>query len=464
MKLALSSKGLICLLAAGVFFTSPACAETLQEAVKYMIETNPQVRSAAHGRLARDQQIRQARSGYLPTFDLEAGAGKNWMDRTIRERELIDPEAKVPPGEEPAYKWDDKTYSNDLTPLEARAILRQNIFHGLATRNEIERQQARVRSGAYSVQATSEDTALKTVSAYLEVLRRQELVKLAEKNLDLHQRMTDKVWQRSTAGVGTTADIDQIETRLNLAKSDLVISKQNLMESEANYLSLVGRLPVDLVLPEPNDSLLPLSIEDAVQEAVDSRPGLKAAIADIEARRKARAIADAPFMPIIDIEAQESWDDEIEVADESKEEFKVMLTLRYNLFNGFKDEARKAEATQLISEAREIRNQTERKVVESVQLSWRAYQSAIHRLPLLEKRVMYAKESATAYEQQWEIGKRTLLDVLNTEAEYISADRQRVNAEFDLLYAQYRLLNGIGKLVPSLELEWPEESRLADGS
>jgi adhesin transport system outer membrane protein len=429
-----------------------------------MIETNPQVRSAAHGRLARDQQIRQARSGYLPTFDLEAGAGKNWMDRTIRERELIDPEAKVPPGEEPAYKWDDKTYSNDLTPLEARAILRQNIFHGLATRNEIERQQARVRSGAYSVQATSEDTALKTVSAYLEVLRRQELVKLAEKNLDLHQRMTDKVWQRSTAGVGTTADIDQIETRLNLAKSDLVISKQNLMESEANYLSLVGRLPVDLVLPEPNDSLLPLSIEDAVQEAVDSRPGLKAAIADIEARRKARAIADAPFMPTIDLEAQENWDDEIEVADESKEEFKVMLTLRYNLFNGFKDEARKAEATQLISEAREIRNQTERKVVESVQLSWRAYQSAIHRLPLLEKRVMYAKESATAYEQQWEIGKRTLLDVLNTEAEYISSDRQRVNAEFDLLYAQYRLLNGIGKLVPSLELEWPKESRLADGS
>jgi adhesin transport system outer membrane protein len=464
MKFALSSKYLACLMAVGMISVGSVRAENLQDAVKYMLGTNPDIRSAAYSRLARDEQVRQARSGYLPTFDLEAGAGKNWLDRTVQERKLVDPNVKVPAGQESLTYLDDVTYSNDLTPLEARAVLRQNIFEGFATQNEIERQTARVRSGAYGVQAIAEDTALKGVFAYLEVLRRQELVTLSEKNLAVHEKITEKVTLRSTSGVGSTADLDQIETRLNLAKSDLVASKQNLLEAEANYLSLIGKMPVALVKPEVAEDLLPKSLEDAQKLAVANRPALKGAQADIESRRKARELANAPFYPTLDLEAQENWEDDVEVADETKEEFRVMLTLRYNLFNGFKDEARRAEATKLISEAREIRNQTHRKVVESVQLSWRAFDSARMRLPLLEKRVKYARETAIAYNEQWALDKRTLLDVLNTEAEYISADRQRLNAEYDLLYAQYRLLNGIGKLVPSLKLEWPQESRLASDS
>jgi len=427
-----------------------------------MIETNPDVRSAVYGRLARDEEVRQARAGYYPTFDAEAGAGQSWYDRDYRQEEVIDPKKKVPEGEDPEMHWVGKSESDDLTPLEARLSLRQNLFAGMSTWNEVDRQEARVRSGAYTIQATSEDTALKTVSVYLEVLRRQELVTLSEKNLAVHQRITKKVSLRSNAGVGSTADLDQIETRLNLAESDVVVSKLNLNESEINYLALVGRSPADLIKPSVSDSLLPDSMEDAEQQAVAYRPALKAATADLESRRKARDIADSPFMPTIDLDAEQSWEEESSAVDESRDEFKIMVKLRYNFFNGFKDHARKAEATHLISEAREIRNNTHRKVVESVQLSWRSYLAAKSRLPYLTDRVKYAKATAESYNKQWGIGKRTLLDVLNTEAEAISAIKERLNTEYDLLYNQYRVLNGMGQLVNGLGAEYPQESRVEE--
>ncbi len=462
MKFALTSKRLISLFVAGMFTASPVYAESLQEAVQYMIETNPDVRSSVYGLLARDEEVRQARAGYYPTFDAEAGAGLSHYNRDYQERALVDPNKSTPPGEEPEMYWKDKSSSDDYAPMEARLSLRQNVFAGMSTWNEVERQQARVRSGAYAVQATSENTALKTASAYLQVLRRQELVTLAKENLAIHQRITDKVELRTNSGVGSMADVDQIETRLNLAKSDVVVSELNLQESETNYLALVGRMPVDLVKPVVPASRMPVSMEDAEQFALANQPTLKSAVADLESRRKAKDVAESAYMPTIDLEAEQNWHDQTEQSDDKTDELKVMVQLRYNLFNGWKDEARNAEAAYLISEARSVRNHTHRQVVESIQLSWRSYKASMTRLPYLQQRAEYAKATAESYNKQWEIGKRTLLDVLNTEAERISADQEQLNTEYDILYAQYRVLSSTGQLVNGLGVEYPEESRIEE--
>lgn len=452
MKFALTSKRLVCLLVAGMFTTGPVYAESLQEAVKYMIETNPDVRSSVYGLLARDEEVRQARAGYYPTFDVEAGAGLSQYERTFQDRVFEGQDAH----------WEEKTTTDDYTPMEARLSLRQNVFAGLATMNEVQRQQARVRSGAYTVQATSEKTALKTVSAYLQVLRRQELVTLAQENLDIHQRITNKVELRKNSGVGSMADVDQIETRLNLAKSNVVVSQLNLQESETNYLSLVGRMPVNLVKPVSPASKMPVSLEEAEQISLNNQPALKSAVADLESRREAKDVAESVYMPTIDIEAEQNWNDETEQSNDKTDELKVMVQLRYNLFNGWKDKARNAEASHLVNEARAIKNHTHRQVIESIQLSWRSLKAAESRLPYLEQRAQYAKATAESYNKQWEIGKRTLLDVLNTEAERISADQEQLNTEYDVLYSQYRVLSGTGQLVNGVGVEYPLESRIED--
>lgn len=411
-----------------------APAETLQDAVKTMLSTNPDVRSAAHNRLARDEEVRQARAGYFPTLDVQAGAGKDYVDRPI---------------------------DADLDPTLVQVSVRQNLFAGLATTNEVDRQQARVASQSYLVRSTANNTALKASDVYLEVLKNQAVVDLAKENLTLHERIADQIKLRSESGVDSRADMDQIQSRLNLAHANLIVAQQNLLDARTNFNAVVGSPPQQLVRPTPPTVTLPASLVEAEQLALAAHPQLKSANADLQARREQDEVARSPFMPRIDLEADKTYQQENSYGSSydgyEEEDLRVFVRVRYNLFNGWKDEARKQETVHLINEAQEIRNHTHRQVVESIHLSWQALEAAKQKLAFIKKRLQFAASTAQAYTKQWNIGQRTLLDVLDAEAERIDSARQLVTAEYEELYAQYRILNGLGQLIPALQLQWPKE-------
>lgn len=411
-----------------------APAETLQDAVKTMLSTNPDVRSAAHNRLARDEEVRQARAGYFPTLDVQAGAGKDYVDRPI---------------------------DADLDPTLVQVSVRQNLFAGLATTNEVDRQKARVASQSYLVRSTANNTALKASDVYLEVLKNQAVVDLAKENLTLHERIADQIKLRSESGVDSRADMDQIQSRLNLAHANLIVAQQNLLDARTNFNAVVGSPPQQLVRPTPPTVTLPASLAEAEQLALAAHPQLKSANADLQARREQDEVARSPFMPRIDLEADKTYQQENSYGSSydgyEEEDLRVFVRVRYNLFNGWKDEARKQETVHLINEAQEIRNHTHRQVVESIHLSWQALEAAKQKLAFIKKRLQFAASTAQAYTKQWNIGQRTLLDVLDAEAERIDSARQLVTAEYEELYAQYRILNGLGQLIPALQLQWPKE-------
>jgi adhesin transport system outer membrane protein len=418
--------GSLCLFGTGV-----ASAETLGEAVTEVLQTHPQVRAQAYNRLAKDQEVGQAKAGYFPTLDIEGAIG--WAD----------------------YQEPDV---GNLDPREASISVRQNVFNGMATINEVSRTEAGAKSSAYALQGVSENMALRTAAAYLEVLRRQEIVSLAQENLLNHQRIADQVELRSNSGVGSQADADQVQGRLSLAQSNVVVTETNLMDAKTNYLALVGHLPGDLNKPVSPEGWMPPSIDEAEKIALDEHPTLKSANADLEARKFQDDVADSPFYPILDLELDQIWQEDM-TSDETREEKTIaMVRLRYNLFNGFNDRSRQLQTTQLVSEAREIRNNTARQVVESLRLSWMAYQAVVQREEYVKKHVDASQATTESYSKQFDLGKRTLLDVLDTEAELIEAKRDLIDVMYDGLYAQYRILNSMGRLTETLGLSLPEES------
>jgi outer membrane protein, adhesin transport system len=413
-----------------------SAGETLQEAVQYMIETNPEVRTVVYNRLARDQQVTQARAGYFPEVGIMAGAGFQEVDKPV---------------------------DQSLEPWEYTLSLRQNVFRGWQDMNEVQRQEARVRSQAYVIRSAAENTALHTARMYLEVLRKQSFVDLAKENLQIHQRIYDQIRLRSESGIDRRADLNQVESRLALAESNVIVTETNLIDAQTNYLGVVGHLPEALVMPDPPDAFMPASLEEAQEEALLGHPTLRQAEEDLAARKSQDDVARAPFMPIVDLELDKTWSEDLEYGLNTEEENLIgMVRVRWNFFRGWKDQARKAETSYLVSEAREIRNNTHRQVIENIRLSWMAYQAAMNRMEYLQKRVDSSEATALAYSRQWDIGKRTLLDVLDAEAERIDARRQLIDAQFDGLIARYRIMNGMGKMVHSLDLDWPEEAYIGD--
>ena len=421
------------LLACGlvIALSAPSQGETISEAVDKVIQTNPRVQSQIHNRLARDQEVVQARAGYYPTLDGYAAGG--WANY----REPIE---------------------DDLNPYEAGFSLRQNVFRGFADQGEIARQEARVASSAYLLQGTSEDLALDTARVYINVLRKQELKQIADENLEIHLRIADQIKLRSDSGVGSQADTDQINGRLALAQSNVVIAETNLQDARSEYLAVVGNLPMDLTQPLPPNSRLPNSLEEATLAALGSNPILKSAAADLEARQQQYEVAKAPYYPILDIELDQRWDEDISLSEGERDWFSALGRVRYNFFNGFRDQGRKAETLEQVSEAREIKNNTERQVVESMRLSWMAYMSVLDRIDYLRNYMKSSRSTAIAYAKQFDIGKRTLLDVLDAEAEAVNARADLVDAEADGLFAQYRMLAATGQLVDTFGLAWPEQA------
>jgi len=406
-------------------------AETLKQAVEVMLQSHPEVRSGAYNRLGRDEEVREAKAGYLPTLDFSVGYGV---------QEIQEPE------------------SDTLYPELYTLGLRWNLFTGLATKNEVDRQKSRVNSSAYSLQATADQIALKTARVYVGVLRERELLALANEDLRTHLRIADQIKLRSDAGVSSTADSDQVAGRVSLAQSNVIVAKTNVADAESNYLAVVGHLPEDLQEPDDPTAFVPGTLEDAEKLAVDLHPTLKSANSDLTARQEQHEVAKAPFWPKVEVEVDQNWENDYD--DPGRNDSLIALVrLRYNLFNGFYDDARRVETTHLVNEAREIRNSTQRQVIESIRLSWMAYQAVKDRIKYLDDRVTATVATAESYTKQFNLGKRTLLDVLDTEAEVIDARKNLVTARYDGLLAQYRILNGVGSLIKGMQLQMPEESK-----
>ena len=407
-------------------------AETLQDAVHYMLQTNPDVKSIAYNRLARGEEVKQARAGYLPSLDISYGAGIADQNNP----------------------FDDTSY-----PQSTVLSLRQNVFRGFADQYEVERQTARVNSSAYLLQGRSENIALVTSRVYLNYLRQLELLELAKENLTIHQRIHDQIKLRSESGIDRKADLDQVMGRLSLAESSLVIAEANVADAQTDYQFVVGRIPEHLVKPQPVDDFIPALLEEAQQLAVKNYPILKSAQADVQAREAQYVVAKSNYYPKLDIVVDQKWEEDVDIPG-YEEELRATAVARFNIFNGFSDKARIAETCYLIKEAREIQKNTERQIIESIRLSWMAHQASQNSIVYLQNYVKSTGATAEAFSKQWNIGRRSMFDVLDIEAELVNAKIDLVNAQYDKLYAQYRILNGMGQLVHTMGLQWPVESKV----
>ncbi len=205
-------------------------AMTLSEAIQSTLDNHPEIHAGVNSRLSSDEEVNIAKGGYLPTVDLLVGYGRENTDSPST-RALGD------------HNTETLNYRN------AELRLRQMLFDGFNTPNEVARTKAVVNSKAYRVLGTAESLALRTVEVYLDVLKRRELVSLAKNNLLAHQRINDQIDLRSRQGVGSAADLDQSEARLALAANNLYTEQVNLADAEANFFSATGRPADQLASP-----------------------------------------------------------------------------------------------------------------------------------------------------------------------------------------------------------------------
>ncbi len=428
------------LLAAGAAIVgTPAASATLAEAVALAIETNPEIGQASANREAVDFELRQARGLYRPQIDLEASGGAEWTDSPVN-----------------------RSRGEDLDtfyPSRLSIVLQQLIFDGFATDSEVERQASRVDAAAYRVLERAEFIGLDVAQSYLDVMRQMDLIRLAGDNVAVHRQTLNNVRQRRRGGRGSIADVQQAEVRLRAAETTLVEIERTFEDSRITYRRLVGEPAGELVKPAPITGSLPINVESAVDEARDDNPTLLSALSDLDSVYAEFRGAEANFYPRVTVESSANFGNDVGGLDGRDDSYNVLLVARYNLYRGGIDAANRSEQIRRVDEARQRLLALERDVEELVRQSWNAVQSAGRRLALLEQQVTSSEQVRGSYRQQFTLGQRTLLDVLDSENELFNTRVDRTTTEYARLFAQYRLVASTGNLLPTLAIVPPVTAR-----
>nr|WP_319527115.1 TolC family outer membrane protein [Pseudomonas laurentiana] len=406
-------------------------AQSLPEAMQRAIEVHPEVQAGVNSRTAADYQLRAAQGGYLPRVDVLAGYGREGTDS---------PSTRI------------GNRSNDWETLnrgEASVRLRQMVFDGFATSSEVGRQQATVNSRAYALMGTSERTALNVAQVYLDVLTRREMVRLAEDNLRSHERIFDQIKLRTSRGVGRLADMDQAEARLAQARNNLITEQTNLADAQTNYLSVVGQMPDEISTPPAFIDMLPASLDEARQQMLESSPILRSAESDIAAAEKQYDAAKSSFYPRFDAELGRSADNNIDGVTGHNNDWQAMLRMSFNLYAGGSNKADLESKSYQANQALDIRNNALRQLNEELGLAWNAMNNANAQVPIAQQYVDYSSSVRTAYQKQFSLGERTLLDLLDSENELFTAQRRLAEVKNSQQFTQYRIKATIGQLLKS---------------
>ncbi len=420
-----------------------ACAQTqamtLSQAIQSTVDTHPEIQASMNDRLSTDEDVKFAKGGYLPTVDALAGYGRENSDN-------------------PTTRGLTGHNQETLTYGTSELRLRQMLFDGFNTPNEVARTKAVVNSRAYFVQGTSESLALRTVEVYLDVLKRRELVALAKNNLQAHQRIGDQIGLRSQRGVGSTADLDQSNARLALAENNLYTEEVNLADAESNFFSAVGRMPDELESPATIKGQVPADLGAARLAVMANNPFLKSAQSDVMAAEKQYEVAKSPFYPRFDAEVATTANNNTQGEEGHDNSWRAGLVMNYNLFNGMRDKARLQSSAYQVNQSMDIRNNALRIINENISLAWNAMENARLQTPIARNYADYTARVREAYQQQFGLGQRTLLDLLDSENELFTANRRYTEVRYTEEFAMYRVMSAIGELLRSQGTVLPAEA------
>ena len=423
--------------------SSPAWSEdSVKQAALEAIESNPDVQASWHAFLAAGHDHRQARGGYLPSVDVTASTGR-------------------------AHRDFDGRGSFDRS--QAEVSITQMLFDGFRVRHSVgQAEKARLIS-YYELLDRAEHTALSAFSTYQDVMRYREMVVLAQENYSNHDRVFQQIQRRAQSGLSTHADLEQIRGRLSLAESNLLTEAANLHDVTARFLRIVGRKPgSDMAPASLADAEIPADVREALALAYNGNPSFHAALTGIGQAHEGAQLRRSAYFPRLDLRGRQSLSDNVNGfdrrfdRDDPGSEGAVELVLSYNLYRGGADRAARQAALERLNQAHDLRDQACINVRQTVQIAHNDVRNTGERLDALTQHSNSARAVVNAYHEQFDIGQRALLDVLDAENEAFQAGRALAHAQHDLEIARARALAGMGLLLATLEIAREELPSLSD--
>ena len=403
-------------------------ADTLKNVVSSVLDTNPIVNERLKNYEATKSDIDIAKAGYYPTLDLKSSSGRKTTG-----------------------KIDNNVVSETYNVFQNSLILRQNIFNGFATNEKVNYQKMRTLSASYSYLSKANDVALQAVNVTIDVQREKAL--LANSNLNVnHNEITYKKVQKAyKAGLSTFSEVSKIHSSLSLAKSNVIFQNNKLINANHRFKRVIGGDISPKSLQEiPNNLHIPNTEAEAKKYALAYSPTIIAGQYNIKGAQALHSESKSAFYPEIGIELSQNYNENYNEYIGTDDRSQGLIVLSYNLYNGGADEAKSVKTLNRLNQEVSITNDLKREVILNVKLAWSSYKLALDQIPFLEQYKSQSQKTLTLYSSEYQLGKRSLLDLISAENDLKRANDELIYAKYGLLQSQYTIMQSMGLIMVAI--------------
>lgn len=406
---------------------------SLQSLLPSLVATHDRILSAAARVESARQYHRQAKAGWYPHLGVFADGGYEYVDR---------------PDEGPTDV--DVDESSELKNMQSLR-LQQLVYDFGRTGGAISGARARYEHAGLALEAVRQEVLVAGVRAYVDVLRAYHVLGYArrsEQNIKQQTGIEEALVRR---GAGISSDVLQAKSQLSAALARRITGEGDLANALSYFKAVFQHEPsFDVIqrfsMPTIPTALLPDNVDKAVLLALQRNPRLLAATKEVESAEGEVDIARSRFFPYLGLASDVTRRENEYSVSGVRTEARALVELRYDLYAGGADRAAfEASKAERIGARRNL-DDLKRQIEQQTRVAWSNYQTASLRAEYLANQVDILHEFLELARKERKLGKRSLLDVLSGEVDYINAQSNLAAAKAETVKAAYQLIYSLGSL------------------
>lgn len=410
-------------------------AETIESSIVSALQNHPGVDAARAFLKASEADRLAERSGYFPEISVSGQGGRMYGDNATTRGLNVTRGAG---------------YSNFW---EGSANLKQTIFDGFGTSSRVAAAKARQKSANMDLLDVRESLALRASQSYIDLMRSHAALKLMKN----HQAVMDDYLERIKISVDEGA-LDEAEYQQAMDSNVLLATfvtdyEGQAAAAEALYVEAVGAMPNGkMQVPTPNVDLLSSGVNKAIDLAKSNHPSLKSALYASKAAEETVDSERASFYPAFDGEVSYLQSDKEEFLGGEVEDARALVRMNWSFETGLGQFERVKKRKFEYNEAKARQRDVERQLERTIKQAYAEMKTAKQQLALQKKRYDLNKKLFSTFRNQFDAARVTLLQLMQAENQLFNVRLTKLNAEYQLLAAQYGVIASMGQLQNSVQL------------
>lgn len=412
------------LLTSASLLAGPAAADTLADAMAMAYTGNPNLLAARAQLRATDEAVPIALSGWRPTLQVNGNVT----------RQRIETSTSPTAG---------SFLSN--TSKNASVTFNQPLFRGFKTVAGTSAAQNQVYAQRARLAGTEAQVMLQVATAYLDVLQYQAVVELNRNNNQVLSRQLEATNDRFRVGEITRTDVAQSEASLAGARAGLVQAEGLLQQARSAYENVVGKAPENLQQPAIPKNL-PGNLEAVVAAAIAANPNFLASDYAAKAAADNVTVVQGDLLPSASFVAQWTKGYDTSVTGYRSDQAIAQAQVTIPLYQQGAEWARLRQAKDTANQARLLSDQARLDARNASTVAFEAFQAASASIESYKAQIAAQEISVEGLQRQQEVGSATILDVLISEQNLLTAQVNLVRTQRDQAVAAFQILSATGRL------------------